>query len=70
MASQDLDPKYWARIRLPEELVDATRAIAKREGYTADQLHLFWYRTLKLAYPEWASMATDLHDLGWLDESE
>ena len=65
--SQSLDPRYWGRLQLPEELIDASRAIAKREGFVdKDEFYLFWYATLKAAYPEWMSHATELYALDWI----
>ena len=65
--SQDIDPKHWGRLRLPEELIDAAKAICKREGFNPqDAFHLFLYYTLHVAYPEWTTHATELHELNWL----
>ncbi len=52
---------------MPEELIDAMKAIAKREGFNpGDELHLFWYYALHKAFPEWTAHATELHNLDWI----
>jgi len=54
-------------MRLPEELLDASKTLCKYEGFDPQtEFHLFWYYTLKKAYPELIDALTNLNKLDWI----
>lgn len=41
----------WSRLSVPSSLADLFYILAKQQGYSRDQAHLFLWETLKKAYP-------------------
>jgi hypothetical protein len=68
MADKKENRLGWSKISIPMDFSDLLYMMAKKAGYSREDIHLYLYHLLKTSYPEDTAQLTKFLELDWMQE--